>query len=47
MLVFLLVGRAQKRALFVTHVLFTLLDYEVVFQKGEFLKGKSPFKKNV
>ena len=46
MLVFLLVGRAQKRALFVTHVLFTLLDYEVVFQKGEFLKGKSPTKKN-
>ena len=46
MLVFLLVGGAQKRALFVTHVLFTLLDYEVVFQKGEFLKGKSPTKKN-
>ena len=48
MLVFLLVGRAQKRALFVTHVLFTLLWSEKLFSKslGEFLKGKSPTKKN-
>ena len=53
MLVFLLVGRAQKRALFVTHVLFTLLWSEVVFQKfGRIFKRKipyqkSPFKKSV
>ena len=49
MLVFLLVGRAQKRALFVTHVLFTLVLWsEKLFSKslGEFLKGKSPTKKN-
>ena len=50
-LVFLLVGRAQKRALFVTHVLFiytSTLERKVVFSKslGEFLKGKSPTKKN-
>ena len=49
--VFLLVGRAQKRALFVTHVLFiytSTLERKVVFSKslGEFLKGKSPTKKN-
>ena len=47
-LVFLLVGRAQKRALFVTHVLFTLVlwSFEKLFSKslGEFLKGKSPTK---
>ena len=54
-LVFLLVGRAQKRALFVTHVLFTLctLERKVVFQKfGRIFKRKipyqkSPFKKSV
>ena len=50
-LVFLLVGRAQKRALFVTHVLFiytSTLERKVVFSKslGEFVKGKSPTKKN-
>ena len=48
-LVFLLVGRAQKRALFVTHVLFiytSTLERKVVFSKslGEFVKGKSPTK---
>ena len=47
MLVFLLVGRAQKRALFVTHVLFTLrstLERKVVFQKfGRIFKRKIPY----
>ena len=48
-LVFLLVGRAQKRALFVTHVLFTLrtLERKVVFQKfGRIFKRKIPYQKN-
>ena len=47
-LVFLLVGRAQKRALFVTHVLFTLctLERKVVFQKfGRICKRKIPYQK--
>ena len=47
-LVFLLVGRAQKRALFVTHVFYTLYSgaKSCVFQKfGRICKRKIPYQK--